>query len=124
MEKGSEGKNPSEPILFARSVAAQMARVSLEFLALVEAEELLRPRPTPGGEPGYSARDIERLAQIRRLHELLGLDLAAVEVVLHLRDQVEELLARLEEMERRFARREQELLTEIEVLRRRLLVKP
>lgn len=117
-----EDDNPGGAVIFSRSMAAQMARVPLEFLELVEAEALLTPRATPGGEPGYSARDIERLARIRRLHELLGLDLAAVEVVLHLREQIEDLMARLEEMERRFAERERELLEEIEALRRRLLV--
>uniref|UniRef100_A0A7V4G8Q4 MerR family transcriptional regulator n=1 Tax=Desulfobacca acetoxidans TaxID=60893 RepID=A0A7V4G8Q4_9BACT len=111
----------SDTLIFTRTVTAQLARVSLEFLELCEAEALVRPRPLGEGEVGYGAEDIERLSQIRRLHEMLGLDLPAVEIVLHLRDQVLSLLERLSDLERRFARREEELLREIEDLRRRVL---
>ncbi len=117
-----ENHPPQQPVIFARSVAARLAGVSLEFLELVEAEALIRPRQLEGGEAGYASADIQRLARIRRLHEMLGLDLPAVEVVLHLREQMMDLLKRMAEVEERFARREQELLAEIEELRRRLLV--
>jgi MerR family transcriptional regulator/heat shock protein HspR len=110
----------SGPLIFTRIVAAQLARVSVEFLDRCEAEELVQPRRLAGGEGGYAADDIERLSQIRRLHEMLGLDLDAVDVVLHLREQVLALLARLEDLEARFARREQELMDEISDLRHRL----
>jgi DNA-binding transcriptional MerR regulator len=112
------------PMIFTRIVTAQLARVSVEFLDLLEAEDLMRPRllGAEGGELGYAAEDIRRLSQIRRLHETLGLELEAVEVVLHLREQVMNLLARMEDLEARFARREQELLRELDDLRRRLLV--
>lgn len=112
------------PMIFTRTVTAQLARVSVEFLDLLEAEDLMRPRllEAEGGELGYGAEDIRRLSQIRRLHETLGLELEAVEVVLHLREQVMNLLARMEDLEARFTRREQELLRELDDLRRRLLV--
>ena len=114
------------PIIFTRTVTAQLARVSVEFLDYLEAEELMQPRSLEGeeGEVGYSPEDIQRLARIRRLHETLGLDLDAVEVVLRLREQVMDLLSRMAEMEERFIRREQELLQELDDLRRRLLVTP
>lgn len=110
----------SGPLIFTRIVAAQLARVSVEFLDRCEAEELVQPRRLAGVEGGYTADDIERLSQIRRLHVMLGLDLDAVDVVLHLREQVLALLARLEDLEARFARREQELMDEISDLRHRL----
>lgn len=115
-------KTSSPPPTFTRPVAAQLARVSLEFLSLCETEDLIRPRELEGGEVGYSSEDIQRLSQIRRFHDTLGLDLDAVEVVLHLRTQVITLLSHLEEMERQFARREQELLEELDRLHRRLTV--
>jgi DNA-binding transcriptional MerR regulator len=113
-------------IIFTRTVAAQLARVSVEFLDYLEAEDLVQPRALEGeaGEMGYAPEDIQQLARIRRLHETLGLDLDAVEVVLRLREQVMDLLDRMAEMEERFARREQELLQELDDLRRRLLVTP
>ncbi len=110
------------PILFTRTVAAQLARVSLDFLELLEAEDLVQPRELEGGDRGYSPEDIGRLCSIRRLHETLGLDLAAVDVVLRLRERVALLLAQMDEMEARFGRREQELLRELNDLRRRFLV--
>jgi MerR family transcriptional regulator/heat shock protein HspR len=110
------------PLIFTRTVAAQLAQVSLEFLERLEVEELVQPRELEGGEQGYTPEDIGRLCRIRRLHETLGLDLAAVEVVLRLRERVAVLMAQMDEMEARFGRREQELLRELNDLRRRFLV--
>ena len=110
------------PIIFTRTVAAQLARVPLEFLDRLEAEDMVQPRELTAGEWGYTPEDITRLARIRRLHETLGLELAAVDVVLRLRERVTFLLAQMEEMESRFARREQELMQELEDWRRRFLV--
>lgn len=110
------------PIIFTRTVAAQLARVSLEFLERLEDDDLIRPRELEAGEKGYTPEDIGRLSRIRRLHETLGLDLASVEIVLRMREQVVNLMAQLEAREAQFARREQELLQELNDLRRRFLV--
>ncbi len=121
-ERNRQDPSSKAPIIFTRTVAAQLARVSLEFLDRLEADELMQPRELEGGEKGYAPEDIGRLSRIRRLHETLGLDLASVEIVLRLREQVVSLMTRLEEMETHFSRREQELLQELEDLRRRFLV--
>jgi DNA-binding transcriptional MerR regulator len=110
------------PIIFTRTVAAQLARVDLDFLERLEAEDILQPLELEGGEQGYTPEDIGRLCRIRRLHETLGLDLTAVEVVLHLRDRVTFLMAQMQDLETSFGRREQELLKELNDLRRRFLV--
>jgi DNA-binding transcriptional MerR regulator len=110
------------PIIFTRTVAAQLARVDLEFLERLEAEDILQPLELEGGERGYTPDDIGRLCRIRRLHETLGLDLPAVEVVLRLRERVAFLLTQMQDLESRFSRREQELLQELNDLRRRFLV--
>jgi DNA-binding transcriptional MerR regulator len=73
-----------------------------------------------GGGEGYSPADIRQLLRIRRLQEDLGLDLPAVEVVLHMRRQMLDLLAQLDDVERRKRQRERELLAEIQRLRRYL----
>ncbi len=121
-DRNRQDPSSKGPIIFTRTVAAQLAQVSVEFLDRLEADELMRPRELEGGEKGYAPEDIGRLSRIRRLHEALGLDLASVEIVLRLREQVVNLLARMEEMEAHFNRREQELLQELEDLRRRFLV--
>jgi len=108
-----------EPI-YTRPVTAQLAQVSIEFLCLCEEENLIQVQVMTGGGKGYSVIDIRRLARIRRLHKDLELDLPAVEITLNLRRQVLDLMAQMDEMERRHARRKQELMDEIRQLRRRL----
>lgn len=105
---------------YTRQIAAQLARISLEFLRRCEMEQFVRPRPMPGGDEGFTAEDIRRLARVRRLRQSLGLDLSAVEVVLHLRRQVVDLQTDLIQMEQQMLQREQVLLEEIAELRRRL----
>ena len=113
-----------EERLYPRLRAAELARMSLEMLHRCEEEQLVAARPMVGGQPGYTAADIRRLARVRRLCEELELDMPAVEVVLHLRRQVLGLLAELEEAEARIARREQELLREIRLMRARYAEEP
>jgi MerR family transcriptional regulator/heat shock protein HspR len=110
------------PIFFTRTVAAQLARVPLEFLDRLEAEDLIQPQELESGEQGYTPEDISRLSRIRRLHETLGLDLASVDVVLRLRERVVFLLSEMQDLESRFTRREQALLQELNEMRRRSLV--
>jgi DNA-binding transcriptional MerR regulator len=110
-----------EPV-YTRLVAAQLAQVSLDFLCLCEEEGLIQVQGMAGGGQGYSVADIRHLVRIHRLHEDVGLDLPAVEVTLNLRRQVLDLMAQIEELERRMAQREQELLDEIGRLRRRQAV--
>jgi MerR family transcriptional regulator/heat shock protein HspR len=121
-ERNRQDPSSKGPIIFTRTVAAQLARVSVEFLERLETDELMQPRELEGGERGYAPEDIGRLSRIRRLHETLGLDLASVEIVLRMREQVMLLMTQMGELEARFARREQELLQELEDLRRRFLV--
>lgn len=108
-----------EPV-YTRPVAAQLAQVSIEFLRLCEEENLIQVQVMAGGGQGYSVAHIRHLARIRRLHEDLELDLPAVEVVINLRRRVLDLMTQMDEVERRAAQREQELIDEIRLLRRRL----
>ncbi len=105
---------------YTATVAAQLAGVSVAFLRRCVREGLIEPKVMPGGGMGFSVRDVRQLARIRRLRDDLALDLAAVGIVLHLRRQVVDLLTQLEEQERQALRREQELLQEIQSLRRQL----
>jgi MerR family transcriptional regulator/heat shock protein HspR len=110
--------------LYPRLRAAELAQMSLEMLRQCEEEQLVIARAMSGGQPGYTAADIRRLARVRRLCDELGLDMAAVEVVLHLRRQVLALLDELEQREAQMARREQELLREIRQWRSRYADEP
>lgn len=105
--------------LYSRAQAMEIARISGEVLRWCERERVVQLRAIRG-ETGYSAGDIRRMARVQRLHEDLGLDLPAVEVVLHMRRRVLDLLAELEEIERGMISREAQLLSEIHHLRRQI----
>lgn len=106
--------------IYSPAVAAQLARITLDFLKECERADLIRAGRMPGGGRGYTTADVRNLARIRRLRQDLGLDLAAVEVVLHMRRRIVEMLRELEAIERDMLRRERELQQEIRQLRRRL----
>ncbi|TMK95853.1 MAG: MerR family transcriptional regulator [Actinobacteria bacterium] len=82
------------------SIAAELVGMHPQTLRIYEQKGLVRPRRTPGNTRLYSERDVERLRLIQRLTTELGLNLAGVEAVLALRDQVERLQARIDRLER------------------------
>jgi MerR family transcriptional regulator/heat shock protein HspR len=82
------------------SVAAELVGMHPQTLRLYEAKGLVRPARTPGGTRLYSDADVERLRAIQRLTTELGLNLAGVEHVLRLEDEVERIRARMGRLER------------------------
>lgn len=82
------------------SVAAELVGMHPQTLRLYEAKGLVRPGRTPGGTRLYSERDLDRLRLIQRLTTELGLNLAGVDQVLRMRDELNRLRARMERVER------------------------
>ncbi len=82
------------------SVAAELVGMHPQTLRIYEAKGLVRPRRTPGNTRLYSETDLERLREIQRLTTDLGLNLAGVERVLALQDEVRLLGRRLAALER------------------------
>ncbi len=82
------------------SVAAELVGMHPQTLRIYETRGLVRPRRTPGNTRLYSERDLERLRVIQRLTTELGLNLAGVERVLQLEDEVERLHGRIAFLER------------------------
>ena len=82
------------------SVAADLVGMHPQTLRLYEAKGLVRPGRTPGGTRLYSESDLERLRLIQRLTTELGLNLAGVEQVLRLQDELKGLRSRMERLER------------------------
>lgn len=78
------------------SVAAEKAAVHEQTLRHYERLGLISPArkgKSPHSPRLYSDRDIERVAQIRSLMQDLGVNLAGVETILHMRDRMEQLQA-------------------------------
>jgi len=82
------------------SVAAELVDMHPQTLRLYENKGLVRPGRTPGGTRLYSDADVERLRLIHRLTTELGLNLAGVEHVLRLQDELNRARARMERVER------------------------
>jgi MerR family transcriptional regulator/heat shock protein HspR len=82
------------------SVAADLAGLHPQTLRMYEARGLVRPARTPGGTRLYSENDVDRLRLIQRLTTEAGLNLAGVEHVLRLEDELRRLRARMSQLER------------------------
>jgi MerR family transcriptional regulator, heat shock protein HspR len=76
---------------FVISVAARLLNVHPQTLRYYERAGLIEPSRSRGNIRLYSARDIERAQQIKRLIEDLGVNLAGVEVILKLTERIREL---------------------------------
>lgn len=86
--------------LYMISVAAEIVGMHPQTLRIYEAKGLVRPGRTPGGTRLYSDRDLERLQAIQRLTTELKLNLAGVQSVLALEDELAKLRSRLDRLER------------------------
>lgn len=74
---------------FTISVAAELVNVHQQTLRHYERLGLVEPARGKGEIRYYSEQDIEKVQQIRRLVEDLGVNLAGVEVILNMRDQMQ-----------------------------------
>jgi len=81
------------------SVAAELVGMHPQTLRQYEEKGLVRPRRTAGNTRLYSEADLERLRLIQRLTGQLGLNLAGVEAVLDLEEQLQRMRARMERLE-------------------------
>jgi MerR family transcriptional regulator/heat shock protein HspR len=86
------------------SVAAELVGMHPQTLRIYESKGLVRPKRTPGNTRLYSEADLARLRLIQRLTTELGLNLAGVETVIRLEDELGKARARLERLERELRR--------------------
>ena len=81
------------------SVAAELVGLHPQTLRIYEQKGLVQPKRTAGNTRLYSELDIERLKLIQRLTTEIGLNLAGVEQVLHLEDELQRMKRQLARME-------------------------
>jgi MerR family transcriptional regulator, heat shock protein HspR len=81
------------------SVAAEIVGMHPQTLRMYEQKGLVRPKRTPGGTRLYSDLDLERLRVIQRLTTELGLNLAGVELVLRLEDELRKAHLRIQRLQ-------------------------
>ena len=82
------------------SVAAELVGMHPQTLRMYEQRGLVHPERTAGNTRLYSDADVERLRLIQQLTTEVGLNLAGVERVLNLQDELARMRRRVERMER------------------------
>jgi MerR family transcriptional regulator, heat shock protein HspR len=105
--------------VFMISVAAELAEMHPQTLRMYEQRGLIAPKRSPKGTRLYSQADVERLKRIQEMTAELGMNLAGVERVFELEEQLEAMSAKLQRLERR-ARELQAEVERLEELRRSL----
>jgi len=105
--------------VFMISVAAELAEMHPQTLRMYEARGLIAPQRSAGKTRLYSQADVDRLRKIQEMTDA-GLNLAGVETVLEMEQQLDRLRAELNRMRRRAAEAEKRMLEEIEQVRRSL----
>jgi MerR family transcriptional regulator/heat shock protein HspR len=104
--------------VFMISVAAELAQMHPQTLRMYEARGLIEPKRSPKGTRLYSQDDVEKLRRIQEMTSELGLNLAGVERVLALEAEVDEMNAKIEELEVKALRAQVQLAEELEQVRR------
>ncbi|WP_197972139.1 heat shock protein transcriptional repressor HspR [Nitrosophilus labii] len=91
-----------EPV-FLISVVAKVLKIHPQTLRQYEREGLITPSRTEGKMRLYSQRDIDRIKMILRLTRELGVNLAGVDIILRLKDQINEMEREIEELKEELA---------------------
>jgi MerR family transcriptional regulator/heat shock protein HspR len=100
------------------SVAAELADMHPQTLRMYESRGLIRPKRSPKNTRLYSLEDVERLRRIQQMTNEEGLNLAGVETVLELEEELERARKELRRMRRRADQLERRMLDEIERVKR------
>ncbi|HLI61111.1 MAG TPA: MerR family transcriptional regulator [Solirubrobacteraceae bacterium] len=105
--------------VFMISVAAELAEMHPQTLRMYEARGLIEPKRSPKGTRLYSHKDVDRLRRIQEMTAELGMNLAGVERVFQLEEQLESMARKVATLEKRAAQLGAEV-ARLEALRREL----
>src|ERR1700730_18382024 len=87
--------------VFMISVAAELADMHPQTLRMYEARGLIEPKRSAKGTRLYSHEDVERLRRIQEMTAELGMNLAGVERVFELEEQLDLMTRKVAALERR-----------------------
>jgi MerR family transcriptional regulator, heat shock protein HspR len=111
------GVEPSRGV-FMISVAAELAGMHPQTLRIYESRGLITPKRSPKNTRLYSQEDVERLRRIQELTTELGMNLAGVEKVFELEQQLARMRRRMRRLEQQAERLQEEMEEEVERVRR------
>jgi MerR family transcriptional regulator, heat shock protein HspR len=100
------------------SVAAELAGMHPQTLRIYETRGLITPKRSSGNTRLYSQEDVDRLKRIQELTSEMGMNLAGVERVFELEQEMERMTERLKRLQREADRMEQQMRDEIDRVRR------
>jgi len=100
------------------SVAAELAGMHPQTLRIYEARGLISPQRSPKNTRLYSAEDVSRLRRIQELTGEMGMNLAGVERVFELEQEILRMRRRLTNLERHSERIREDLESELQRVRR------
>src|SRR4051812_13742693 len=106
--------------VFMISVAAELAEMHPQTLRMYEQRGLIEPKRSPKGTRLYSHEDVQRLRRIQEMTNELGLNLAGVEHVLRLEQELERARRRVDALERRTIELQAQMAEQVEAVRREL----
>jgi MerR family transcriptional regulator, heat shock protein HspR len=104
--------------LFVISVAAELAGVHPQTLRMYERKGFIRPQRTSGNTRRYSQADIDIVILIQELTQDRGMNLAGVEMVIRLQQELENTQERMERLRREAFELQQQLHENLERIRR------
>ena len=100
------------------SVAAELAGMHPQTLRIYEARGLITPKRSAGKTRLYSQEDVDRLRRIQELTSELGMNLAGVEKVFELEEELDKMRARMSKLQAKTEELEQEMADELERVKR------
>ena len=100
------------------SVAAELAGMHPQTLRIYETRGLIQPKRSPKNTRLYSQADVERLRRIQELTSEMGMNLAGVEKVFELEQELERMRRRMRSLERQTEKLEVEMAEEIDRVKR------
>jgi len=92
-----------EPV-YLISVVANMLNIHPQTLRQYERDGLIEPARTEGRMRLYSQRDIDRMKMILRLTRDMGVNLAGVDVILRLKEQMDKMEKEIEYLREELSR--------------------
>jgi MerR family transcriptional regulator/heat shock protein HspR len=99
------------------SVAAELAGMHPQTLRIYETRGLITPKRSRGNTRLYSQEDVDRLRRIQELTSEMGMNLAGVERVFELEQEMQRMTERMRRVQREAERMEKEMRAEIERVR-------
>jgi len=115
-----DGAAPPEPTrgVYMISVAAELAGMHPQTLRIYETRGLITPKRSPKNTRLYSQEDVDRLRRIQELTTEMGMNLAGVERVFELEEEIARMRRRMRQLEKQADSVQEQLAAELEKVRR------